>query len=53
LPIILSKTAVLPDFTPFTVSANDSPMGAASQAFQGAYTDGFIGVKHGFKTLTL
>jgi hypothetical protein len=22
-------------------------------AFQGAYTDGFIGVKHGFKTLTL
>lgn len=25
----------------------------APHAFQGAYTDGFIGIKHGFKTLTL
>jgi hypothetical protein len=35
------------------VSERCPELDAAPYVFQGAYTDGFIGVKHGFKTLTL
>jgi hypothetical protein len=35
------------------VSERCPELDAAPHAFQGAYTEGFIGVKHGFKTLTM
>jgi hypothetical protein len=35
------------------VTARCPELEAVPHAFHGAYTDGFIGIKHGFKTLTL